>query len=298
VNVAVIINPISGTGSRPDAARQRAELAASVFERRGIVAELFVTERGGHARELAGSAVARGAALVVAWGGDGTVNEVASALAFGPAALAIVPTGSGNGLARELRIPMDPARAIDTALDGPEQIIDAGECDGHLFFNVAGLGLDARVAHRFAETGATRRGLSRYLQVSARELFAFRPEEHTIVADDVIIRSRALLIAIANGRQYGNGAIIAPNARLDDGCLDVVVVTHRPPLAVLFHAPRLFGGQIGQVPGVTMSAARRVEITGAGPTLYHVDGEPFVGGASIVARVHPKALRIRTPAPA
>jgi YegS/Rv2252/BmrU family lipid kinase len=298
VNVAVIINPISGTGSRPDAARRRAELAAAVFERRGIAAELFVTERGGHARELAASAVARGAALVIAWGGDGTVNEVASALAFGPAALGIVPTGSGNGLARELRIPMDPALAIDATLDGAEQVIDAGECDGHLFFNVAGLGLDARVAHRFAETGGTRRGFSRYLQVSARELFAFRPDEHTIVAGGVTIRTRALLIAIANGRQYGNGAIIAPNARLDDGCLDIVVVTHRSPLAVLFHAPRLFGGQIGRVPGVTMSAARQVEISGNGPTLYHVDGEPFVGGASIVATIHPRALRIRVPVPA
>jgi diacylglycerol kinase (ATP) len=296
VNVAVIVNPISGTGSRPDAARRRAELAAAIFERRGVAAELFVTERGGHARELAASAVARGAALVVAWGGDGTVNEVASALAFGPASLGIVPSGSGNGLARELRIPMDPARAIDVALDGSDQIIDAGECDGHLFFNVAGLGLDACVARRFAEIGGTQRGFSRYLQVSARELLAFRPVEHTIVADDVTIRSRALLIAIANGRQYGNGAVIAPHARLDDGCLDVVVVTHRPPLAVLFHAPRLFGGRIGRVPGVTMSAARRVEISGAGPTLYHVDGEPFVGGASIVATVHARALRIRTPA--
>jgi YegS/Rv2252/BmrU family lipid kinase len=293
--VAVIINPISGAGGRPDVARRRAELAAAILERRGIRGELFVTERPGHARELTVAALARRTSLVVAWGGDGTVNEVASALAFRDGALAIVPSGSGNGLARELAVPMDAARALDAALDGCERRMDAGELDGRMFFNIAGLGLDARVAHRFAATGLVRRGFARYLEITARELLSFVPDEHTIVADGVTMRTRALIVAIANARQYGNGAIIAPDARIDDGKLDVVVIAHRSPLATLLQIPRLFAGKIGQVPGVTMTPAATAEIGSACRVLYHVDGEPFVGGASMKAHVHPGALRIRVP---
>src|SRR5689334_4477975 len=134
-SVAVIINPISGTGRRPDEARRRAELAASLLDARGLDAEIFVTERPKHAHELARAAVAHGASMCIAWGGDGTINEVASALAFGPVTLAIIPSGSGNGLARELAIPLRPAEAFDVALNGREQLIDAGEIEGRLFFN-------------------------------------------------------------------------------------------------------------------------------------------------------------------
>lgn len=211
-SVAIIINPISGTGGRPDAARRRAELAASICERRGVRAELFVTERGGHARELAAAAVARGVRMIFAWGGDGTVNEVASALVFTDASLGIVPTGSGNGLARELGAPLDARRAIDAAIDGAERTMDAGELDGHLFFNIAGIGLDARIAHRFTETGLVRRGLRRYAEITLRELCAFQPDDYAIVADGATTHVRAMLIAIANSRQYGHGAVIAPGA--------------------------------------------------------------------------------------
>src|SRR5262245_20218832 len=104
----------------------------------GLRAEVFLTERGGHARELATGALERGATVVVAWGGDGTVNEVAAALAFRHAALGVVPSGSGNGLARELGIPTDPAAALTIALAGRLRVIDCGELDGRLFVNVAG----------------------------------------------------------------------------------------------------------------------------------------------------------------
>jgi YegS/Rv2252/BmrU family lipid kinase len=293
--IAVIINPISGTGGRPDIARRRAELAAAILERRGIQFELFVTERAGHARELTTATLARGTSLVMAWGGDGTVNEVASALAFREASLAIIPSGSGNGLARELCVPMDAARAFDAALEGRESRMDAGELDGRMFFNIAGLGLDARVAHQFAANGLVRRGFSRYLQITARELFAFVPDDQTVTTDGVSIRARALIVAIANARQYGNGAIIAPDARIDDGKLDVIVVEYRSPLATLLQIPKLFAGQVGRVPGVTMTTAVTVEIASARRVLYHVDGEPFIGGASMKARVHQHALRIRRP---
>jgi diacylglycerol kinase (ATP) len=293
--VAVIINPISGTGGRLDVARVRAEQAASLLEARGIEPEVFLTERPGHARELAEAALAHGVTMVLSWGGDGTMNEVASVLAYRDVALAIIPSGSGNGLARELGIPLNPEGAFAVAFDGADFVMDAGELDGHLFFNIAGLGLDARVAHEFAAGGLGRRGFLRYAEITARELFTYVPDEHTIVADGEPQRVRALLIALANARQYGNGAIIAPDSRLDDGKLDVVVVAHRSPLRSLLHVPRIFMGQVARVPGVTMRTAAAVEITSARPVLYHVDGEPFVGGAVVLAKARAKALRIRVP---
>jgi diacylglycerol kinase (ATP) len=233
---------------------------------------------------------------VLAWGGDGTMNEIASVLAFRPATtLAVIPSGSGNGLARELGIPLDARAAFDVAFDGRDRIMDAGELDARLFFNVAGVGLDAQVALEFAAGGLVRRGLSRYVTITATKLFTFQPDEQTVIADGEVLRTRALLIAIANARQYGNGALIAPRARIDDGRLDVVIVASRSPWRTLLQVPKLFSGRLAEAPGVEMRTAIEVEVTSARPVVYHVDGEPFVGGASIRARVRPKALRVRAP---
>ena len=288
--VVVIINPISGAGRRRDVARRRAEQAAALIEQRRLNAEVFVTERPGHARELAHAGRRRGVTLFVAWGGDGTVNEVGSALVGSDASLAIVPSGSGNGLARELAIPLDPASAFQVVFDGRRRLIDAGELDGRLFFNIAGLGLDARIAHRFADGGLQRRGFVRYLELAAREVASFVPDEYSITVDGHDRRVRPLLIALANARQYGNGALIAPEARLDDGKLDVIVVDHRPAWRVLMHAPRLFSGTMARVPGVSMTQACNVAISSNAAVIYHVDGEPHVGGQSVTASVRPGAL--------
>lgn len=262
---------------------------------RRIDGEVFVTERAGHAHDLAQAALGRGATLCVAWGGDGTVNEVASALAFTPASLAIVPAGSGNGLAREANIPLEAHAAFDTALGGRDRVIDAGEIEGRLFFNLAGVGLDARVAHQFAATGLARRGFRRYLEIAAGEIFTRSHHEYSITADEAAERARVLIVAIANGRQYGNGALIAPDARIDDGLLDVVVIDDRSPWSVMRHAPKLFRGKLADVPGVRMSRTTHVEIASDEPLVYHVDGEPCLGGSTIRARIRPGALRLRVP---
>jgi len=291
--VAVIINPISGAGRRPDVARQRAEVATAFLHRRGVDGEVFVTERGGHARELALAALGRGASLCIAWGGDGTINETASALAFSGASLGIIPSGSGNGFSRELGIPFDSLAAFEIALGGQERVIDAGEIEGRLFFNLAGVGLDARIAHQFAATGLVRRGFRRYLEIASNEIFRRARHEYAITVDGKLRRSHVLLVAIANGRQYGNGALIAPAARVDDGKLDVVIVDDRSPWAVIRHAPKLFRGRLADVPGVTMTSATRVDITANEPLIYHVDGEPCAGGTTVSARIRPGALRVR-----
>ena len=158
--IAVIINPIAG-GALRSVAAARAEIAGAWLSAHGLAGQVFVTERRGHARELAAAARARGDDPVIAWGGDGTVNEVASALAFGPTALGIVPAGSGNGLARELGIDPRPDRALATAAAAARnggRVIDAGELGGRLFFNVAGVGFDAHVAGCFDRELSGRRG--------------------------------------------------------------------------------------------------------------------------------------------
>ena len=290
--VVVIINPISGAGRRRDVARVRAEQAAALVEQRRLNAEVFVTERPGHARELAGAGLRRGVTIFVAWGGDGTVNEIGSALVGSDATLAIVPSGSGNGLARELGVPLDPAAAFHVVFEGRSRLIDAGELDGHLFFNIAGIGLDARVAHRFAEGGLERRGFLRYLELAAREVASFTPQEYVLTADGRDRNVRPLLIAIANARQYGNGALIAPEALLDDGKLDLVVVDYLPAWKVLMHAPKLFAGTVAQVPGVSITKTSTLGITSDAALVYHVDGEPHVGAPRVNARVHSRALRV------
>ena len=290
--VAVIINPISGAGRRRDVARVRAEHAAALVEQRRLNAEVFVTERPGHARELAGAALRRGVTTFVAWGGDGTVNEIGSALVGSDATLAIVPSGSGNGLARELGVPLDPAAAFQVMFEGRSRLIDAGELDGHLFFNIAGIGLDAHVAHRFAEGGLGRRGFIRYLELAAREVASFTPHEYALTADGRDLNVRPLLIAIANARQYGNGALIAPEALLDDGKLDLVVVDYLPAWRVLMHAPKLFAGTVAQVPGVSITRTSTLSIASDVALVYHVDGEPHVGASRVNARIHSRALRV------
>jgi YegS/Rv2252/BmrU family lipid kinase len=296
MDVAVVINPISGTGGRVGVAAQRVEAARAALRARDVDGGVFVTERPGHAREIARAAIGQGARLVLAWGGDGTMNEVASELAFTDATLGIVPSGSGNGLSRELAIPFDPPAAFEVALtSGSSRVIDAGELDGRLFFNIAGIGLDARVAHRFAAGGLVRRGFWRYLEITARELLLHEAGEHTVAVDGVPVRVRAMLVAVANGRQYGNGAVIAPHARLDDGLLDVVTVAQRPIATAFLQIPQVFRGTVDRVPGVTIRPGTELEITSSSPAVYHVDGEPFVGGAVIRGRVRPGALRVRVP---
>ena len=289
MSTAIIINPVSG-GARPEAARARAQIALAVVDAHGDPAEVFVTEGVGHARALAKAAVKRGARLVLAWGGDGTINEVASALAFDEVPMGIVPAGSGNGLARELGVHPRPERAIADALAAEPQPMDLGEIDGHLFANIAGIGFDAHVASAFAS--ATRRGFAGYAAITARALTTYKVRQYRITSGDEVTDVRAVLVTIANSAQFGNGARIAPGAHLDDGWLDLVVVPERSRLRTVCPLPRLFNGTVQKIPGCTIRKIRRVTIESDHPMPYHVDGEPLVGGTTLKVRIHEHALRV------
>jgi diacylglycerol kinase (ATP) len=289
VSTAIIINPISG-GASPAVARARAQLALAIVDAHGDPAQVFVTEGVGHARDLAKDAVKRGARLVMAWGGDGTINEVASALMFEDVPLGIIPAGSGNGLARELKVHPRPERAIADALAAEPRRMDAGEIDGRHFVNLAGIGVDAYVASKFSV--ARRRGFLGYVGITARALASYVPTHYRITSGGTQRDVRAILVTIANSAQFGNGARIAPGARVDDGLLDLVVIEEQSRLATIRQLPRLFNGSVAQVRGCTMQQIREVTIEADRPMTYHVDGEPAVGGTRLSVRVHPGALRV------
>jgi diacylglycerol kinase (ATP) len=291
-SVSIIINPIAGGATASDA-RRRAEQSAAALTACGETGDIFVTEHKDHARELAKSALGRRARLVVAWGGDGTVNEIASALVGTPTPLAIVPSGSGNGLARELGISKRPERALADALSAASaQTIDVGEMGGRLFVSVAGIGFDAHVAACFDRDLSGRRGLRGYARVTARELFSYSPVGYRVTGDVHRSPHRAMLITLANSAQFGNGAKIAPDARVDDGWLDLVVFEERSRLATIWGLPRLFTGGAAGLKGVTIERVKKLVVEADREIPFHVDGEPVQGGSRLEGCIHPAALRV------
>jgi YegS/Rv2252/BmrU family lipid kinase len=228
--------------------------------------------------------------MIVAWGGDGTVNEVASALVRTATALAIVPSGSGNGLARALGISRDPARAIRDAAGAVARVIDAGQCESRWFFSIAGIGFDAHVADCFDRAKTGRRGVSTYARITVRELLTYRPSSYRINGQPTT--RAALLVTVANSSQFGNGATIAPRARLDDGLLDVVIFEETSRLATMLSMPRLFTGGVERVRGISSRQMARVTVEAAHAMTYHLDGEPRRGGQRLDFAIVPAVLRV------
>ncbi len=261
---------------------------------------VYLTREPGHATSLAREAVAAGAGLVLAVGGDGTVNEVAQGLVGSPAALGIVPVGSGNGLARALRIPLQPAGALASLESGVRRRMDVGTLNGRIFLNVAGVGFDAAVGHAFHERGKRggRRGLLGYLRLSLRELRAYRPKSLTLEVAASRLDLEAFVLTFANGPQYGSGAVINPGARLDDGMLEVVVFEGGPLWRTLVAAPRLFLGGLERSAGYRRLAGASATVTAAQPVELHCDGDPGPAVSRIEVGLVPRALEVFVPAAA
>jgi YegS/Rv2252/BmrU family lipid kinase len=296
MDVFAIVNPLSGAGANPDVAAERSALLMRHFVKAGISGGVHVTERPGHARELAAAAIAQGARVVLAWGGDGTINEIASVVTGTPAALAVVPAGSGNGFARELAIPWEPSAAIEVAIRRKGRPIDAGEIAGRLFFNIAGIGVDAVIAEQFNAQGKLgRRGLVPYVRIGLNECFHYQAKQYRVTLDGEEVHSRALVIAFANGREYGNRIQLAPKARMDDGKLEALVVEDRPPLMRLFAARHLALGTVDRAPRITARSIVSAVVRTDGEILYHVDGEIGRARDEVTVRIKPAALNVCVP---
>src|SRR4051812_11768687 len=233
---------MSGAGADARTAERRRALAAEALDRRQLHGEIHVTERAGHAHDLARAAVDHLADLVIVWGGDGTVNEAGAALIGSRTALGLVPAGSGNGLAAALTCATDPRTAIDRALDGVPHAIDAGMLGSRPFFNIAGIGVDARIAALFNARGRGSRGRWPYMLIGVREGCRYVSRDYEVELDGEARAVRALLIAFANGREYGNGVTLCARAELDDGRLDATIVEDRSAIARFWHARHLAKG--------------------------------------------------------
>jgi YegS/Rv2252/BmrU family lipid kinase len=292
-NVRVIHNPRAGVASERAV---RALRGARPDWGEGV---LRSTQREGHARELAREAVADGAELVLAVGGDGTVNEVAEGLLDSETTLGVIPVGSGNGLARTLGIPLDPRRALEALEQGVQRRMDVGSLNGRPFLNVAGVGFDAAVGLAFQERGQRggRRGTAAYVRLALAQLLSYEARKWIIETPGERRQARAFLVAIVNGRQYGAGALIAPEARLNDGKLDVIVVEEAPKVELLLNVPRLFLGSLRRSRRCHWLATSSLVLQGEGP--HHRDGEPAAGAGAGAGRLEvsvlPRALRILVP---
>ncbi len=288
-----IFNPHSGRNRR----NSRLVPAIHAFiARHRLEADVVSTESPGHATALAEAAIASGCKRVVAVGGDGTMNEVAQALIGAPAALALVPCGSGNGLALHLGIPTSPRRALALLADPASRIaaIDTGTANGHPFFNAMGLGFDAEISRRFNRL--TRRGLPAYALTGHAAFRDHRPESCTIFGDGRREELDVFVIAVANSDQYGNRAYIAPGARVDDGALDLVAVGPVTLLNALPLVARLFLGTMDRSSHVLRMRDRRFVIVRSAPGLIHTDGETHLTGVSVEVVVRPRSLRLVVPA--
>ena len=255
----IIINPIAG-GPRvgPDT---RVALARQALAALGVSGEVFVAERPGHAHEIAADLARRGRGLVIAWGGDGTVNEVGSALAHTATALGIVPAGSGDGLARELHLSRRPAEALRVAIEGRQVPFDVGELGGRLFLNIAGIGFDSEVSRRYNERPAGRRGLWPYVTLIFGALGSYEPDQYRVVLDGDPHDGRYLMVVFANSRQFGSRVRIAPEARTDDGLLNALLVDHRSIPGHMWRARHLLV-DARRAPGVVRRPVRAATVEG------------------------------------
>jgi diacylglycerol kinase (ATP) len=293
VRVVAIINPISGAGMDPSAATRRAALIRDELTKRDLKPSIEITTRVGHARELALAAVQDRADLLIVWGGDGTLNEVGTAAAGSDMAIGIIPAGSGNGFAAALGIPRDPVRALAKALGPRVQAIDVGVLGERRFLNVAGIGIDARIAALFNQRARGSRGKWPYISIGVTQGCRYKSLEYTVQLDADPVRYRALLIAFANGREYGMGASLAPRAQLDDGVLDAFIVEDRPVVSRFWHARHLARGTVDRAPRVVTAKVRTAVVESSEPIEYHVDGEPGTAIGRLEIGVLPGALKVR-----
>ncbi|AKC82353.1 hypothetical protein IMCC26134_05435 [Verrucomicrobia bacterium IMCC26134] len=287
-----IFNPRSGHNARNPWLLEHTR--AFIAEHK-LDASVVPTERPLHATELARRAIDQGCGLVVAIGGDGTMNEVAAALVGTPAALGLIPCGSGNGLGRHLGIPGPGKGAFRALLANRTRLIDTGSADGHAFFNAMGLGFDAEISARF--NALIRRGLPAYVRTSLGTLFSYKPAHYTIRAGEAApITTPGFIVAVANSDQYGNDCYIAPGARVDDGLLDLTVLSKVNAWNALPLAVRMFAGKLDGAASVTRLRAARFVIERPEPGFIHTDGEVRPAPAAIEVRVLPRSLRIAIPA--
>ncbi|MBQ7259574.1 MAG: diacylglycerol kinase family lipid kinase [Paludibacteraceae bacterium] len=289
-NIAFIINPVSGSKETQKEKRKLPKVIMQVLDESQWLPNITFTEYAGHATELARQYARMGFDAVVAVGGDGTVNEVACGLRDSKTALGIIPMGSGNGFARHLNIPVRPQKALEVINHSEPISVDYGLANGKLFVSTCGTGFDALVADNFA--GSNKRGFMTYLQNVLKEAFAYQPQTYHLVGDGIDVTHRAFLITFANANQWGYEALIAPKASIQDGKMDIMLMSSHALLGSASLALRLFAGSIDD--SHFMDTIRAQEVTlereVAGP--FHIDGDPVEMDKDIHIKIVADGLRV------
>jgi YegS/Rv2252/BmrU family lipid kinase len=262
-----IINPKAGVGTN----HLLEDMIRSTARSFKLEVDVVYTEYKGHGTELAAKAAEEERGAVVAVGGDGTVNEVARAVNGTTTALGIIPAGSGNGLARHHKIPMDPFQALQVALIRNTQLQDSVLINGLPSFNVSGLGLDAHIASRFGNDG--KRGFSSYMRLLLSELPGYKAYEYTIRISGREIKGKYLMLSICTASQFGNNARINPEADVTDGLTDIVCVKDVPFYAVPVLLVRAFYGKVTRSRYVTHVRCDKLTIECNEAVPLHIDGE-------------------------
>lgn len=286
--ICFIVNPISGIG------RQKVieKLIDQQLNRTLFDYEISYTKAAKHATELARQAVLNNFNIVVAVGGDGSINEIGRGLIGSTTAMAIIPAGSGNGLARHLKIPLDSKKAMDIINNAKETIIDTMQFNNETFINIAGLGFDAHIGWEFAKFG--KRGLSSYLKLIAREYPKYKAADYELIINGKSFHKKAFVISFANGSQWGNNAYIAPLADISDGFIDIAILKDFSFFNAFSLGYRLFFKTLHQSSRLEIIKTKEVIVKQSG-TAAHIDGEPIETGHTISVKVNPLSLKVIVP---
>lgn len=281
-----ILNPISGTSNKTGIP----QLIDTVLDKEKFDYELRETEHAGHAAEIAAEARDRHIDIVVAVGGDGTVNEVARSIVHSDTALGILPCGSGNGLARHLLLPMNLKKSLEIINACEIHQLDYGVINDYPFFCTCGMGFDAFVSMKFAESG--KRGPITYAENILKEGLKYQPETYTLEDETGTQQSKAFLISCANASQYGNNAYIAPQASMSDGLIDVIIME---PFDVI-EAPQvsfdMFNKTLDKNSKIKTFRCKKLHIKRSKPGVIHYDGDPVMTGDEIDIHLEEKGINV------
>ena len=284
--IVFILNPISGTNSKAGIPK----LIEKTINKDLFDYEIIPTEYAGHASKIATEAKEQGVNVVVAVGGDGTVNEVARAIVHSDTALGIIPCGSGNGLARHLLLPMNIRKAIEVINKCEIHDLDYGIINGYPFFCTCGMGFDAFVSMKFAESG--KRGPISYVENVLHEGLKYKPETYEIQDENGTTRYRAFLISCANASQYGNNAYIAPQASMSDGLMDVIIMEPFDMLDAPQISIDMFNKTLNKNSKIKTFKCKKLHIHRSKSGVIHYDGDPVMSGEDIDVELQEKGIKI------
>ena len=287
--IVFIVNPKAGTNMQ----KHFRDSVDQHLNHKKFEYGIWETEQEGHAAVLAEKAIAEGYEIVVAVGGDGSINEVASSLVGKEAILGIIPAGSGNGLAMHLGYGRDIDEAIKKLNTAEVRTIDCGTMNGRPFINIAGVGFDGLVSNLMK--GSHWRGFLPYFLKSVEAGLSYTPRECRIELDDKVLNFKCFAISIANGPMYGYNFQIAPDARIDDGLFEVVILKDAPLWQYFAAVPSMLNSKIYDAEFVEHYASRRVIISAEGENHVHLDGEGMVVEGDLLFEMKPAALNVLVP---